>query len=53
MLLDVLTDNPGSIEVEKAYLKAYRQWLKDLVAEGPSPGEPLSAREDRSNKRRE
>ena len=31
MLLDVLTDNPGSIEVEKAYLATYRRWLEDLV----------------------
>ena len=31
MLLDVLTDNPGSIEVENAYLKPFRQWLKSLV----------------------
>ena len=30
-LLDMLTDTPGSIEVENAYLKAYRQRLKSLV----------------------
>jgi arylsulfatase A-like enzyme len=30
-LLEVLTDNPGSVEVEKAYLKAYRKWLEALV----------------------
>ena len=33
MLLEVLTDNPGSIEVEKAYLEAYRQGLKALIPE--------------------
>jgi arylsulfatase A-like enzyme len=31
MLLDVLTNNPGSLEVEKAYLATYRRWLEDLV----------------------
>ena len=31
MLLEVLTDNPGSIEVEKAYLGAYREGLRALV----------------------
>jgi arylsulfatase A-like enzyme len=34
-LLEVLTDNPGSVEVEKAYLKAYRKWLEALV-QGPT-----------------
>ncbi len=33
MLLEVLTDNPGSIEVENAYLEPYRQWLKALIQE--------------------
>jgi arylsulfatase A-like enzyme len=33
MLLEVLTDNPGSIEVEKAYLEPYRQELDALVQE--------------------
>ncbi len=37
MLLDVLTENPGSIEVEQAYLESYRQGLKDLIQESP-PG---------------
>ena len=49
-LLDVLTDNPGSIEVENAYLKPYRQWLKSVVEESPAPREPVSALEARSNK---
>jgi arylsulfatase A-like enzyme len=31
MLLKVLDDNPGSVEAENAYLKAYRQRLKALV----------------------
>ena len=35
LLLEVLTDNPGSVEVEKAYLEPYRKWLEDLV-QGPS-----------------
>ncbi len=30
-LLEMLTDNPGSVEVEETYLKSYRQWLKALV----------------------
>jgi arylsulfatase A-like enzyme len=33
MLLEVLTDNPGSIEVEKAYLESFRQDLKALIQE--------------------
>jgi arylsulfatase A-like enzyme len=39
MLLEVLTDNPGSVEVEKAYLEPYRKWLEALVQ---SPPEPLA-----------
>jgi arylsulfatase A-like enzyme len=31
MLLEVLTDNPGSIEVEKAYLEAYKQGLRAFI----------------------
>jgi arylsulfatase A-like enzyme len=53
MLFDVLTNNPGSIEVENAYLKSYRQWLKSLVEESPGPREPISAIEESSKKRRE
>jgi arylsulfatase A-like enzyme len=37
MLLEVLTDNPGSVEVEKAYLEPYRKWLEDLVQGPPGP----------------
>ena len=33
MLLEVLTDNPGSIEVEETYLETYRQGLKALIQE--------------------
>ncbi len=36
MLLDVLRENPGTAEVEKAYLANYRRWLEDLVREDPS-----------------
>ena len=43
MLLDVLTDNPGSIEVENTYLKAYRQRLKSLVQQHSTPGDAISA----------
>ena len=28
MLLEVLTDSPGSAEVEKAYLEPFRKWLE-------------------------
>ena len=33
MLLDVLTDNPGSVEVEKAYLATYRTGSKTSFRE--------------------
>ncbi len=42
-LLKVLTDNPGSIEVENAYLKSYRQWLQSLVQQHSTPGDAISA----------
>jgi arylsulfatase A-like enzyme len=42
ILLKLLTDNPGSIEVENAYLKPFRQRLKTLVNEGPGPPEALT-----------
>ena len=41
-LLDMLTQNPGSTEVEAAYLKSYRQRLEDLVAQ-PDPATTISA----------
>ena len=37
MLLEVLTENPGSIEAEGTYLEPYRQGLKALVQEGSPP----------------
>jgi arylsulfatase A-like enzyme len=37
MLLEVLTDNPGSVEVEGAYLEPYRRWLETLVQGPPEP----------------
>jgi hypothetical protein len=43
MLLRELTNNPGSIEVENAYLRPYRQWLKALVQQPSPPGAALSA----------
>jgi len=36
MLLEVLTDNPGSTEVEEMYLENYRNELRALIAESPS-----------------
>jgi arylsulfatase A-like enzyme len=49
MLLDALTDNPGSIEVENAYLRAYRQRLKSLVDESSQPSGPMTAHRERRN----
>jgi arylsulfatase A-like enzyme len=37
MLLDVLSDQPASSEVEKAYLADYRKWLEEVVQEQRSP----------------
>ena len=37
MLLEVLTENLGSVEVERAYLGPYRQWLEALVRGHPEP----------------
>jgi arylsulfatase A-like enzyme len=50
MLLKFLTDNPGSIEVETAYLTPYRQLLKALVDEDPAPRASISALPEPSNK---
>ena len=52
-LLDELTDNPGSTEVEKANLRFYKQSLKLVVEASPVPREPISALEERSSRRRE
>ena len=48
MLLEVLTDNPGSIEVEKAYLEAYRQGLRALVPDNAPCSESPPVIESRS-----
>ncbi|MGO9467280.1 MAG: sulfatase-like hydrolase/transferase [Isosphaeraceae bacterium] len=53
MLLDVLAQNRGTIAAENAYLVAYRQWLKSIIAEGPPARQPISARDVRSNEKRE
>ncbi|MGP0068689.1 MAG: sulfatase-like hydrolase/transferase [Isosphaeraceae bacterium] len=53
MLLDTLTDNPGTIELENAYLKPYRQWLKYLPEERPAPTRPKSATGEPSSHPRE
>ena len=45
MLLKVLTADPCAIEVENAYLKPYRQWLKAVAEESPAPRQPMSALE--------
>jgi arylsulfatase A-like enzyme len=37
MLLEVLTENRGSVEVEKAYLEPYRKWLEALVQGSSEP----------------
>jgi arylsulfatase A-like enzyme len=52
-LLDELNDNPGSTEVENAYLRSYKQSLKFVAEASPAPREPISALEAQSNKRRE
>jgi arylsulfatase A-like enzyme len=52
-LLDILSSNPGSSEVEKAYLTSYRQWLRDLVEQGHGPKAPVSARAGAPDERRE
>jgi hypothetical protein len=43
ILLGELDASPGSIEVENAYLKEFRQRLKSLVEEGLSPHLPITA----------
>jgi arylsulfatase A-like enzyme len=44
MLLEVLTENPGSVEVEKAYLETYRKWLETLVEGPPEPSVTTAAK---------
>ncbi len=43
-LLEVLNDNPGSVEVEKAYLEPYRKWLEALVQVAHEPVATTAAR---------
>ncbi|MGP0069253.1 MAG: sulfatase [Isosphaeraceae bacterium] len=52
MLLDALTANPGSVEAEDAYLRAFRGRLKSLVEEGSVPSPPISSSEAPSHSRR-
>jgi arylsulfatase A-like enzyme len=52
MLLDLLTEDPGSTVVEDAYMKAFRQDLKSLVEGGPAPHVPLTAVEKPPNESR-
>jgi hypothetical protein len=47
MLLTILTDDPGSIEVEDAYLSRYRQLLKALVDQISGPFDALTSRNAR------
>jgi arylsulfatase A-like enzyme len=48
LLLEVLTDNPGSIEVEQGYLETFRHELKALVHQS-SPRRVDSTRSSRSD----
>ncbi len=43
ILLEMLTDEPGSIEVESAYLQPFKQWLKLLVKAPSSPPNSIAA----------
>lgn len=52
-LLEVLTDDPGSIEVEDAYLKPYRQWLESSISESSPPRDTRSALGTRRGQERE
>jgi arylsulfatase A-like enzyme len=42
-LLDALTESPGSVEVENAYLKTFRQWLRSLASGSESSTGLISA----------
>ena len=42
-LLGVLTDEPGSAQVENAYLKPFRQWLNSLVRATAPTSAPITA----------
>jgi arylsulfatase A-like enzyme len=41
-LLDVLIENPASVEVEAAYRKQYEDWLQALVRNDANPGKATS-----------
>src|SRR6185312_1590530 len=49
MLLDVLTADPGSIEVEGTYLRSYRQRLRSVVERSSSPRDAMTALRGRSD----
>ena len=53
MLLKLLTDNRGSIEIENAYLNVYRQWLKTIVDGSLAKRLALSLLEKATNNQRE
>jgi arylsulfatase A-like enzyme len=42
-LLQVLTENPGSVEVEDAYLKPFKKWLQSLVQSKADRVKPVAA----------
>jgi arylsulfatase A-like enzyme len=52
-LLEALTDDPGSTEVENAYLKRYRQWLRSSIPESAPPRDTRSALGMRRDQERE
>jgi arylsulfatase A-like enzyme len=43
ILLGELTSSPGSIEVENAYLRPFRQWLESLVPASKPPVQPVAS----------
>jgi arylsulfatase A-like enzyme len=52
-LFDALDVSPGSIEAEKAYLQAFRQWLKSLTAVSIESRTPWARLDTQSYNRRE
>jgi hypothetical protein len=48
MLLKLLNDQPGSIDVEDSYLGPFIQWLRSVVEESAAPREAKSAQAERS-----
>jgi hypothetical protein len=45
--LGVLTNEPGSDQVENAYLKPFRQWLDSLVRATAPTSAPITAVDSR------